>query len=78
MKLKSLIKRIVPTAIAISLAFSLPALANTATNPLDRLSLIDKINELDTCAKYFADYKNFVNAPAQSEPPKAKQSKENN
>lgn len=52
--------------------------ANTATNPLDRLSLIDKINELDTCAKYFADYKNFVNAPAQSEPPKAKQSKENN
>lgn len=33
MKLNKLMRRIVPTALALSMAFSLPALANTETNP---------------------------------------------
>lgn len=36
---------------------------NKAVNPLDRLAAIDKINELDICAQYFADYAQFVTKP---------------
>lgn len=37
---------------------------NRTTNPLDRLSLGDRVNEINICISYFEQYTNYSALPA--------------